>query len=42
MWGMASPSPGAPFEQAAKYGFSTLLTLAKYACEKHMPMKLDY
>ncbi len=42
MWGMASPSPEAPFEQAAKYGFSTLLTLAKYACEKHMPMKLDY
>ncbi len=41
-WGMVSPHPEAPFEQAAKYGFSTMLTLAQYACEKRMPMKLDY
>jgi hypothetical protein len=41
-WGMVAPSPEAPFEQAAKYGFSTMLTLAQYACEKRMPIKLDY
>ena len=41
-WGVASPSPEAPLEQAAKYAFSAMFTLAKYACEKRMPMKLDY
>ena len=42
MWGIVAPRPEAPFERAAKYGFSTMLTLAQYACEKRMPIKLDY
>jgi hypothetical protein len=41
-WGMVATRPEAPFERAAKYGFSTMFTLAQYACEKRMPMKLDY
>ncbi len=41
-WGIVAPRPEAPFEQAAKYGFSTMLTLARYACERRMPIKLDY
>jgi len=41
-WGTVAPRPEAPFEQAAKHGYSTMLTLAQYACEKRMPIKLDY
>ncbi|MDP2334668.1 MAG: hypothetical protein Q8M19_28655 [Reyranella sp.] len=41
-WGVTAPKPDGPLEEAAKYGFSDLFTLAEIACLRGMPMKLDY
>ena len=41
-WGVTAPKPDGPLEEAAKYGFSDMFILAEMACERGMPIKLDY
>ena len=41
-WGVTAPKPDGPLEEAANYGFSDMFFLAEMACERGMPIKLDY
>jgi hypothetical protein len=41
-WGGYRPGPDASLEESAKYGFYDMLLLAEFACQRRLPMKLDY
>ena len=41
-WGEHRPALDASLEEVAKYGFSEMFFLAEYACQRRLPMKLDY
>ena len=41
-WGKTAPKPDGQLDEAAKYGFSDMSILAEAACDRGMPIKLDY
>ena len=41
-WDKTAPKPDGQLDEAAKYGFSDMSILAEAACDRGMPIKLDY
>jgi hypothetical protein len=41
-WNLVRPGTGSSLESAAKYSFCEAFLAARYAGDKHLPMKLDY